>query len=219
MRRQYQKSESEDPFISWLRSVGCLIYLPLSEGDLQDKITGNYLTLSGDGSLVWDSTEQMYLCTTPSSYGQYVASLPFPYDYADFSEDQFTKAWAYKRVSTRGQFCSASYITSATSPVVLMGAYKSTMNLPQWDSNKNYWLMIEGSTRYTYLNWAQTSSSSVYSPNLPSAWADSASTLYFGVGYNSNTYSKQVYMSDIMYFGRALTTTEMATLQNWMTSA
>lgn len=211
MRREHKSKQS---FVDWLNSVGCLIYLPLSQGDLQDKITGNYLTLSGDGSLTWDNSQQMYLCTTPSSNG-YVASIPFPYNYSDFSEDQFTKYWTYRRASTSGNFCSTSYLSGGATPVVLMGG-GGTLNIANYGSARMMWMMTEGSPRKVYNDWTLVSSSVVYSPNLPSAWANAASTIYFGVAYDYNTRSKQVYMRDILYFNHGLTDAEIATLSTYI---
>lgn len=52
MRREYIKSKS---YIEWLKNLGCLVYLPLSaDGDLEDRISGLSLQLTGQGSLVWD---------------------------------------------------------------------------------------------------------------------------------------------------------------------
>ena len=43
MRREH---ELEQSYIDWLKSLGCVVYLPLSEGDLQDKISGNTLVVN-----------------------------------------------------------------------------------------------------------------------------------------------------------------------------
>lgn len=205
---------NDESYTDWLKSIGCLIYLPLSQGDLQDKITGNYLTLSGNGSLTWDNSQQMYLCTTPSSDG-YVASLPFPYNYSDFTEDQFTKYWTYKRVTTSGNFCSTSYSTSGATPVVLMGD-GGTLNLANYGSARMMWMMTEGSPRKIYNDWSLIASLSVYSPNLPSSWANTANTIYFGVSYDNNTRGKKAYMKDIIYFNHGLTDAEISTLSTYI---
>lgn len=209
MKREHK---SEQGYIDWLKSIGCLIYLPLSEGDLQDKITGNYITLTGNGSLTWDSTQQMYLCTTSSSTGRYVGSLPFPYNYSDFAENKLTKLWTYKRKTTYGQFCNLSSLSNNPGALTNGGTAMLTLNLSAWDSNVGKLLVIEGDPRMIYFNESFSGQYAVYTPNLPSNWADNANMIYIGITPNSNYTSKQVYMKDCLFFNRALSDSEIQKL-------
>lgn len=208
MKREHK---SEQSFVDWLKSLGCLIYLPLSEGDLQDKITGNYITLTGNGSLTWDSNQQMYLCTTPSSNG-YVASIPFPYNYSDFAENKFTKMWTYKRKTTYGRFCNLSSLPNSPDALTIGANTTGTLILSNWGDNVGKVLFIEGNPRILYYNESFNNQSAVYTPNLPSNWADNANTIYVGITPDSNYTNKQAYMQDLLFFNRALSDPEIQQL-------
>lgn len=209
MRREHI---SEQSLVDWLRSLGCLIYLPLSEGDLQDKITGNYITLTGNGSLTWDSNQQMYLCTTPSSTGRYVGSLPFPYNYSDFAENKFTKMWTYKRKTTYGRFSNLSSLPNSPDALTTGGNTTSTLILSNWGDNVGKVLFIEGNPRKLYYNESFNNQSAVYTPNLPSNWANNANTIYVGITPDSNYINKQAYMQDLLFFNRSLSDPEIQQL-------
>lgn len=209
MKREHNIFKS---YIEWLKSLGCIVYLPLSEGDLQDKITGNYIRLTGDGSLTWDSTQQMYLCTTPSSTERCVGTLPFPYNYSDFAENKFTKLWTYKRKSTYGKFCNFSSSPNDSDALTCGGAPIATLNVLSWGDNVGKVLLIEGDPRVVYYNESFSDQYPVYTPNLPSNWADNANMIYIGITPDAYYTSKQAYMKDCLFFNRALSDSEIQKL-------
>jgi len=210
-KREHTTLQSGD-LIDFLKSIGCIIYLPLAENDFQEKITGNYLQFTGNGSLIWDSDQQMYLCTTPSSTGRYVGSLPFPYNYSDFSENKFTRMWTYKRKTTYGKFCNLSSLSNNPDALTTGATTSLTLNLSSWGNNVGKLLIIEGDPRVVYDNESFSAQGTVYTPNLPSNWANNANTIYVGVTPNSDYMNKQVYMQDCLFFNRALSDSEIQQL-------
>lgn len=97
MRREHN---IETSYIDWLKSIGCLIYLPLSyDGDLQDRISGLSLQLTGQGSMIWDNAQQRYKLTSPSSYNQYVAKLDNGLTASSFPDDKYTTCYRIKKIT------------------------------------------------------------------------------------------------------------------------
>lgn len=72
MRREHIVEQS---YIDWLKSLGCVFYAPLAQDDLKDYISGNIGTLTGYGSMSWDSNENMYMFTSPSQADRGVLSF------------------------------------------------------------------------------------------------------------------------------------------------
>lgn len=70
MKREETSSQS---YIDWLKSLGCVFYAPLSNGDLSDNISNQILSLS-NGTVTWDANQNAYKFQGPSSINNYIAS-------------------------------------------------------------------------------------------------------------------------------------------------
>lgn len=94
MKREHYKEQS---YIEWLKSLGCLVYLPLSaDGDLQDRISG--IDIVRDiGSFQWNTTKQMYQFNVPASYGG-AAVLRNSFDKTMFTTDSLTFCIHFKKL-------------------------------------------------------------------------------------------------------------------------
>ena len=81
---------------------GLIIHLPLAyDGDLTDKITGNSIQMSGNGSMVWDNTYSAYKITTPSTSDLNVGFLSVDLTPTVFPDDcYFTSLVTFRRIST-----------------------------------------------------------------------------------------------------------------------
>lgn len=80
MRREHITEQS---YIDWLKSLGCVFYAPLRQNDYMDYISGTTGTITGDGSLVWNSTAQMYRFTSPTTQLRGVLQYDVNFDLGD----------------------------------------------------------------------------------------------------------------------------------------
>ena len=119
-----------DGYIEWLKSIGCVLYLPLSyDGDLTDRISGQSLILSGNGSMVWNNAEQMYFVTTPSSTYQYVARLNNGLNNTFFPSGSYSAVQQVKRYtnsSSKRITTMTPNTTNGTTVTVFLGTYNAS---------------------------------------------------------------------------------------------
>lgn len=94
MKREHITSQS---YIDWLRSLGCIVYLPLSaDGDLQDRISGIDI-VQDNGSFQWNASKQMYQFNVPSTYGG-AAVLRNGFDNTMFTTNSLTFCVHFKKL-------------------------------------------------------------------------------------------------------------------------
>jgi hypothetical protein len=98
MRREHNVEQS---YVDWLKSLGCVVYLPLTEGDLQDKISGNTLVVNNN-RVTWDNNVGMYLFNAGSSSSSPAATLQTICDSSTFANGVMTIMGIVKRGSSYG---------------------------------------------------------------------------------------------------------------------
>ena len=69
-RREHITSQS---YIDWLKSLGCVFYAPLIQGDTRDYISGQDIVIS-NGTVTWDNSENAYKFYGPAALNSYIAS-------------------------------------------------------------------------------------------------------------------------------------------------
>lgn len=109
-------------------------------------------------------------------------------------------------------FCNLSSLPNSPDALTTGGNTTSTLILSNWGDNVGKVLFIEGNPRILYYNESFNNQSAVYTPNLPSNWADNANTIYVGITPDSNYINKQAYMQDLLFFNRALSDPEIQQL-------
>lgn len=82
MSRRHNNGRS---YIEWLKSLSCVFYAPLKEDDFTEYISGEPLTVTGNGSMVWDSSRQMYHFTSPTVMNSGVLEKAAGFSVADNS--------------------------------------------------------------------------------------------------------------------------------------
>lgn len=85
MKREQITSQS---YIDWLKSLGCVVYLPLSEWDLKDYISGVNIVQDA-GSFEWNTSKQMYQFNVPQTSGS-AAILRNNFDKTWFTTNGFS---------------------------------------------------------------------------------------------------------------------------------
>lgn len=219
MRREH-KSES---YIDWLKNLGCLVYLPLSaNGDLQDRISGLSLQLTGWGSMVWDNNQQMYKVTHPSSGTfNYVALLDNGLASSQFQNDNYTVLQNIMRVTN-----SSSKYVNTISPLAnhadTCAATSATWNgtgrtnvFPSTLANCGYICNHTQSNRSSIQNGALYMTVSESSPYLPSNWVMNGTGVTIGCNRITQNYSTQYYISEIYLFNTVLDLTTIRKIQGY----
>jgi len=204
-KREHQKSES---YIDWLKSLGCLVYLPLSDdGDLQDRISGLSLQLTGYGSMVWDNAQQMYKVTHPSSGTyNYVASLDNGLSVSLFQDGNYTVLQNIVMItnSSSKYICSFSpksqnsvtcEATSAT-----WGTTGRTNSFPRALAKCGYVGNHSQSNRSFYQNGTLFGTYAEYTNYLPSNWNMDGTGITIGCNASNRRYGVQYYISEIYLF-------------------
>ena len=217
-RREHTKSES---YIDWLKSLGCLVYLPLSEsGDLQDRISSLSLQLTGQGSMVWDGVESRYKMTTPATVWQKVATLDNGMTAASFPTNKVTYLSNIKKVtSSTSKYIHALQVNSTNSSTTdainpLYNGSSRSSNFPA--SEAKVAGVINANVDRSY--YQQGTLFGTYSANtaiLPSNWVLSGSGLVLGCANTYGTTSVQYYIAEIYLFNTALDLSTIRRIQGY----
>lgn len=219
MRREHN---IETSYIEWLKSIGCLIYLPLSDnGDLQDRISGLSLQLTGQGSMIWDNVQQRYKLTSPSSYNQYVAKLDNGLAASSFPDDKYTTCYRIKKITNSSSKYlrgispnSFDEITAASIGPTYNGTARSNA-WPTAETNVAY--VCNANIDRTFIqDGGIYLTASTYLPYLPSNWVLNGSGIVVGYSF-SNSYHTgvQEYISEIYLFNTALDLTTIRKIQGY----
>lgn len=215
-RRNYKVEQS---YIEWLKSLGCVLYLPLTEGDLQDKISGNYIQLTGDGSMVWDANKSMYKVTSPSTTNRYVGKLNGVLDRNLFDKDNYTVIGTVKRITTSiGKYAFTACISNSDAGAVNINP-NNTGNVGNWPDGLIKYAYSSSHTlrnRSIYMDGVLYSTIDEYIPYLPSRWSiDSDMSLKFFVNRGNNAGNVNWYIRDYYLFHEALDLSTIRKIQGY----
>ena len=214
MKRQHNITELEGP----------IIHLPLEyDGDLTDRVTGNSIQMSGNGSMVWDNTYSAYRITTPSANDLNVGFLSADLTPTVFPDNCFTSLVTFRRTSTpTGSY--QNYINLNTTTTAAQQAPLCTYDVtPVMDTYPYEFVKLAmvfdplvTNLRYFIQDGVVHSSLSIHLPYLPSDWGINPATSGVNLG-NSRTsvgyYNKQYCIKDIYLFNRALSLDEIKEIQ------
>lgn len=212
-----------DPYIQWLKSLGCLVYLPLSaDGDLVDRISGLSLQLSGNGSMTWDNAQQMYKIHTPATQYQYVASLENGMTGSDFPSNSFTVATTFKKITNAGypnitQLSPKS--TDDNTIVSLPPSYNASSNVTIYPTYVLKLAKSESATERKFYQQGTLYTTLSPAPQvLPSNWVmASGGGLVIGMVRQaiSPYTNKEYYLAEVYLFDGVLTLDQIRTIQGY----
>ena len=201
MRREHK---SEQSYIDWLKSFGCILYFPFSEsGDLTDRISGNNLILTGYGSLGWNNSINMMSFNLPQ-YGRQLATFDTGWSNSTFQNNSTTVLATGKRISTSGYWNTITVGNNVpfVSPFNCQSGQSITSNFAAHNDNINkFGSAIDDTKRVTYYNGSLLANLSPYSPQQPWNWG--GFQLRIGA-YDGNASNKQFYLKDYMIFNTEL---------------
>lgn len=221
-RRRYM---GKSGYIEWLKSLGCICWLPLSsDGDMLDRISGESLELTGNGSMVWDGAKGMYHFTTPASKSQYVAFLDNGMNASSFPDDEFTTIVTLEKITDS----NVRYFNGAMTPisnvdatqVSMMPAHNGTGRTSSWPTGVQKLAKVQSSDRayVIYYNGSLNVSGNSSSGYMPSEWSVISNGLCVCTARNSGaiTTNVQVYIKNIYIFNKALTLEDIRKIQGYV---
>lgn len=216
MRREQISQQS---YIDWLKSLGCVLWLPFAEdGDLNDRISGNDLQRGGDttGYFAWDNSQEMMYFHSPSSYKKKSYTLQTNWNNTTFPDNKLTVLSTVKRKTYNNTFffmVGSNY----TVPVGACLIYNATGNMSKWDNNIHKQSYYFGTDIRKYYN--DGTLYNTYSPAtayFPSNWG--SYDYFVGAGSQSelgNVINQECYVKDVMMFNRELTLNEIRQIQGF----
>lgn len=208
-------------YIEWIKSLGCICYLPMRyEGDLQDKITGKSLQLTGHGSLVWDSSVNKYKVTTSNTAFQYVAWLDNGMNSSTFTNNCFTTLTTFERITTSGYYanCHLSLITNYSNTAASISpCYGGTGNVT------NYPAIVKASAYVSPTERIYSQQGEIYLTTTPyndytaSNWHLTGNGLSIGnIRENNDVYkNKSFYLSEVYVFTTKLNISVIRKIQGY----
>ena len=136
MRREHIV-KSED-YIKWLKSLGCVFYCAFDGvTGTNDLINNVPLTLSGNGSISYEPSLDMYSITTPSSQGQDIGYWDNGIGKTTFNNDDFSALYTVQKITTtsgKSMHGVTPYSDNFRTCQALDMLYNSTGNVAEWPS-------------------------------------------------------------------------------------
>lgn len=111
-----QESTQTDPSL--------IFYAPLTQDDLTEHITGNSFTITGDGQMTWDESNQIWHFVTPTTTYKCIMTIEFPWE--DKLANGFTCIVDGMRIS------GPSIANNKCRPFLMGDGTTSSEKFPEW---------------------------------------------------------------------------------------
>lgn len=220
--RRRAMMNKEQSYVDWLKSIGCVVWLPLSEeGDLQDRISGLSLALSSKGSMTWDASQNMYKIYTPNVQFQYVALLNNGLTKDMFTNNCLTTMSTFKKITTTqyGPLTQFAPLSTDDNTIVSMNPlYNATGDALNYPTTNVRLARVESEQeRLFYQNGALYTTISPTTQILPRNWVQTNGGLMVGfVRLDHGFYKqKEYYIKDIYIFNTKLTLEQIRKIQGY----
>lgn len=213
MRRSYG---IDSGYINYLKSLGCVLYLPLGKNDYHDYIGGRDLSLTGNGSLVFDDTMNTMLLSTPSSYPTVVATLDSLLPTSDWSANVVSGCAVVRRGLTSYQnkgaelFCIGN-TNNCLYPTLWVNG--TSGNMSYWDNNFHDVGMVFSGSGRTWYQDGTVSRTDTYGGRAPSSWGQNKE--WFISTWSGSNAGAKLYIADIMLFNKALSLADYRKIQGY----
>lgn len=211
MRREHTKL---DNYIDWLKSLGCVFYCAFDGvNGTNDLINNVPLTLSGNGSISYEPSLDMYSITTPSSQGQDIGYWDNGIGKTTFNNDDFSAIYTAKKITTtngKSMHGVTPYSNNFRTCQALDMLYNSTGNVTEWPSTvtkvASSFSTTNGWRRY-YQNGALFVEYAIFAQYQPSNWVTSGNRLCLArtpVDSNSTHREVSLHIGETYIFNVAL---------------
>jgi len=206
MKREHTTSQS---YIDWLRSMGCVFYAPLIQGDTRDYISGQDIVIS-NGTVTWDNSENAYKFYGPYALNSYIAS------WRNLDMDLNINNLAYSML------CEVKGNNSNIVPICLGGRNNVTMNLATGYINtwfklatslpnvspRTQWWYTDGNISTSFPNGYNRGNNPIVAPSAAKYSVECNSSGNYSSGLNRTYYMRNAYI-----FNRALSQDEIKQIQ------
>lgn len=218
MRREYNiKSEG---YINWLKSLGCVFYCAFDGvTGTNDLINNVPITLSGNGSISYDSSLDMYSITTPSSQGQDIGYWDNGIGKTTFNNDDFSALYTAQKITTtsgKSMHGVTPYSDNFRTCQTLDMLYNGSGDVSGWPATitkvASSFSTTNGWRRY-YQNGVLFDEYAIFAQFQPSNWVTSGNHLCLGrtpVDSNSTHRGVSLYIGETYIFNTAL---DLATIR------
>ena len=214
-----KREHTQDSYIDWLKSIGCLVYLPLGLDDTRDYISNTYLQ-NGTGSFTYNASKQMYQFTVPSYNGS-AAILRNGFDKTWFSTNAFTFCAHFRKFQTISGMRTLLYNIGNTNSAVFNIGYNGTSNLTNFPSDYHYAHSFSSNRELTIYQQGEFCSQGVVADsnqfyNLPSSWNINQNNKGLWIGcYNGQSTVGSYCMGEIYIFDGVLDLTTIRKIQGY----
>lgn len=212
MRREHIV-KSED-YIKWLKSLGCVFYCAFDGvTGTNDLINNVPLTLSGNGSISYEPSLDMFSITTSSSQGQDIGYWDNGIGKNTFPNDDFTTLYTAQKITTtsgKSMHGVTPYSDNFRTCQALDMLYNSTGNVADWPSTVTKVACSFSTTnswRRYYQNGALFVEYAIFAQFQPSNWVTSGNHLCLArtpVDSNSTHRGVSLYIGETYIFNTAL---------------
>lgn len=210
-RREYKSMEQGGgnlPDVPFAENL--VFYAPLTEGDLTEHISGQAMTITGDGGIDYDSAEGAYLITLPTFDTESPSKAVLIADNLSLGlSNQLTTVYSYRELGSanfRPAYFSAGNILSDTYPYALpfvFGGARGSAN--QWKTFIQVWDTSQFMTSYK--------NGSIYNEQTISTTITDSCNSGISIGRRAASFHQgSYYLRDLRIYNRALTASEVAQL-------
>ena len=218
MRRNHSLIESID--------TSLIIHFPLdSENGLTDVISGNNLSLTGNGSFEWDLNVNMYKLTMPTTLYSYIGYIPITWSFPNNCYTVMSKNMKYSNTAN-GSVYSGGMLSTTSDVRNVNGTttmYNGTSNAVRWEITTQFNIAVtfNGNTgyRYIYQNGllyltSNLGTSHSWFPN--NVGFSVPNRFIFGYSYDNNSKTgASCYVKDYRMYNRVLTLSEIRQIQGY----
>lgn len=207
---------SDQSYINWLKSLGCVLYLPL-HGDMQDKISGEYIQLTGNGRIDWDDNECMYRFKAPSYTGQYVGFIQTNVSRSTFPSNRLTVLHGIKRINQSDYLRTISpNTTNQKTLLALCAHYNASGRLAGFPDEyiPVGHVFNDQVGRAYYQGGVLYNTYGPYTGYLPSRWQTSGNGIKL-CNYSDTVSGAEWYMDEVYLFNTALDISTIRKIQRY----
>lgn len=204
---------TQQSYIDWLKSMGCVFYAPLIQDDTRDYISGQPLEQS-NGSFSWDSNIGAYKFIATSSYNVYIAA--WNNLNLDIDINNFGGSWMYEvRLANNRQavpivFGGRNFAQSVAPNQVGNNIWaKWATTIPDADgvTHRRQWWYVNGQKAIIPAGYDRGVNPTVFTPDAKIRIEVN------NVGTDSAYINTQFYMRNVYIFNRGLSQDEIKQIQ------
>ena len=149
-----REHNTEQSYVDWLKSLGCVFYAPLTENESHDLISGSQMQQGNNGTVTWDANAQAWFFQDLyANVYDVVASwqnLSLPFDITNIGFTLLYELNIYQNGVDSGYMGAMLPIVLGGRTLALNARY-ATSQLNTWYKVAQVFPKYEGVSRYSYI--------------------------------------------------------------------